>query len=98
MWSWHYSCDASSPGTTETGRAIVKIDDIVANSFEGRPGTTVYPVWSSEGFPVNNDGQEDEGLRKTGTTLPNGTIFRALEFAPGVPAGVRCGSGTCCGD
>jgi quercetin dioxygenase-like cupin family protein len=71
-------------GHDDAGRAIVQIDDIVENSFEGRPGATVYPVWSSEGFPVNNDGQEDEGQRKTGTTLPNGMIFRVLEFAPGL--------------
>jgi hypothetical protein len=68
-------------GHDAAGRAIVKIDDIVENPFEGRPGATVYPVWSSEGFPISNDGQDDEGLRKTGTTLPNGTIFRILEFA-----------------
>ena len=71
-------------GHDAAGRAIVKIDDIVANAFEGRPGATVYPVWSSEGFPVNNDGPDDEGQRKTGTTLPDGTIFRVLEFAPGL--------------
>lgn len=71
-------------GHDANGRAIVKIDDIVENSFAGRPGAIVYPVWSSEGFPVNNDGQDDDGLRKTGTTLPNGTIFRVLEFAPGL--------------
>jgi len=71
-------------GHDATGRAIVKIDAIVENSFVGRPGATVYPVWSTEGFPVDNDGQDDEGLRKTGTTLPNGTIFRVLEFAPGL--------------
>jgi quercetin dioxygenase-like cupin family protein len=71
-------------GHDAAGQATVKIDDIVENSFEGRPGATVYPVWSSVGFPINNDGQEDEGLRKTGTTLPNGTIFRVLEFAPGL--------------
>jgi quercetin dioxygenase-like cupin family protein len=71
-------------GHDAAGRAIVQIDGIVENSFEGRPGATVYPVWSSEGFPVNNDSQVDAGLRKTGTTLPNGTIFRVIEFAPGV--------------
>jgi quercetin dioxygenase-like cupin family protein len=71
-------------GHDARGRAIVSIDDIVENPFAGRPGATVYPVWSSEGFPVNNDGRDDEGLRKTGTTLPNGTIFRLLEFAPGL--------------
>ena len=28
----------------------------------------------------------DEGLRKVGTTLRNGTIFRVIEFAPGLAA------------
>jgi len=71
-------------GHDAAGKAVVTIDNVVENSHAGRPGATVYPVWSSEGFPVNNDGQDDEGLRKTGTTLPNGTIFRVLEFAPGL--------------
>ena len=35
-------------------------------------------------FPVDNTGEEDAGLRKTGTTLDNGTVFRILELAPGV--------------
>ena len=43
-------------------------------------------MWTTEGFPANNDGAEDAGLRKVGTTLPNGTIFRILEFAPGLAA------------
>jgi quercetin dioxygenase-like cupin family protein len=34
-------------------------------------------------FPVDNTGNEDAGLRKTGTTLDNGTVFRILELAPG---------------
>jgi len=71
-------------GHDATGRATVQIDGIVDNSFVGRPGATVHPVWSTEGFPVDNDDQDDAGLRKTGTTLPNGTIFRVIEFAPGV--------------
>jgi quercetin dioxygenase-like cupin family protein len=37
-----------------------------------------------ESFPVDNTGAADEGLRKTGTTLGNGTVFRVVEFAPGV--------------
>jgi quercetin dioxygenase-like cupin family protein len=41
-------------------------------------------VWTTEGFPVDNTGEEDAGLRKTGTTLDNGTVFRILELAPGV--------------
>ena len=43
-------------------------------------------MWTTEGFPANNDGAEDAGLRKVGTTLPDGTIFRILEFSPGLAA------------
>jgi quercetin dioxygenase-like cupin family protein len=43
-------------------------------------------VWTTEGFPADNDGGDDAGQRKAGTTLPDGTIFRVIEFAPGVAA------------
>ena len=71
-------------GHDATGRAIVKIDEIAKNLISSRPGATSSVVWTTEGFPVNNDGEEDEGLRKTGTTLDNGTVFRILQLAPGV--------------
>jgi quercetin dioxygenase-like cupin family protein len=71
-------------GHDATGRAIVKIDEIAQNLVSSRPGATSCVVWTTQGFPVNNDGEEDEGLRKTGTTLDNGTVFRILELAPGV--------------
>jgi quercetin dioxygenase-like cupin family protein len=73
-------------GHDQNGRAIVKIDEASTNVFSGRPGATGCNVWTTEGFPVNNDGGADEGLRKVGTTLKNGTIFRVLEFAPGLAA------------
>ncbi|HYT55242.1 MAG TPA: cupin domain-containing protein, partial [Verrucomicrobiae bacterium] len=41
-------------------------------------------VWTTESFPVNNTGDADEGLRQVGTTLNNGTVFRVVEFGPGV--------------
>jgi len=71
-------------GHDPSGRAIVKIDEIVENPVEGRRGAFVHPVWTTEGFPVDNDGQEDAAQRKVATTLANGTIFRVIEFAPGV--------------
>jgi quercetin dioxygenase-like cupin family protein len=71
-------------GHDASGRAIVKIDEIVKNPVEGRRGAFVHPVWTTEGFPVDNDGQEDAGERKVSTTLSNGMIFRVIEFAPGV--------------
>ena len=66
-----------------SGRAIVKIDEIAKNLVSSRPGATSCVVWTSQGFPVDNTGKKDAGLRKTGTTLDNGTVFRILELAPG---------------
>src|SRR6266404_1766070 len=71
-------------GHDANGRAVVKIDEVSKNIFSGRPGATACVVWTTESFPVNNTGDADEGLRKVGTTLKNGTVFRIVEFAPGV--------------
>ncbi len=71
-------------GHDASGRAIVKIDEVAKNLVSSRPGATACVVWTTEGFPVDNTGEEDAGLRRTGTTLDNGTVFRILELAPGV--------------
>jgi quercetin dioxygenase-like cupin family protein len=73
-------------GHDANGRAVVRIDEVSQNVFTGRPGATACNVWTTEGFPANNDGADDAGLRKVGTTLRNGTIFRIIEFAPGLAA------------
>jgi len=73
-------------GHDGNGRAVVKIDEVATHVFSGRPGATACNVWTTEGFPVDNDGDADLGQRKAGTTLPNGTIFRVIEFAPGLAA------------
>jgi quercetin dioxygenase-like cupin family protein len=70
-------------GHDETGRAVVKIDEISRNLASSRPGATASVVWTTQGFPVDNTGNEDQGRRPTGTTLENGTVFRVLELAPG---------------
>jgi mannose-6-phosphate isomerase-like protein (cupin superfamily) len=71
-------------GHDATGRAVVTIDEVATNRVSARPGATACVVWTPQGFPVDNNGGEDQGLRKTGTTLDNGTVFRILELAPGV--------------
>jgi mannose-6-phosphate isomerase-like protein (cupin superfamily) len=71
-------------GHDATGRAVVTIDEVTTNQVSARPGATACVVWTTQGFPVDNNGGEDQGLRKTGTTLDNGTVFRILELAPGV--------------
>jgi len=73
-------------GHDANGKAIVLIDEVAKHAFSGRPGATGINVWTTDSAPANNDGAADEGLRKVGTTLPGGTIFRMLEFAPGLAA------------
>jgi len=70
-------------GHDETGRAVVKIDEISRDLASSRPGAIASVVWTTQGFPVDNTGDEDQGRRQTGTTLDNGTVFRVLELAPG---------------
>ena len=73
-------------GHDASGRAVVTIDEVCKHAASGRPGATAVNIWTTEGFPANNDGAADEGLRKVGTTLAKGTIFRIIEFAPGLAA------------
>ncbi len=70
-------------GHDDTGRAVVLIDETATNLVSARPGATACVVWTTEGFPVDNNGNEDQSRRRTGTTLANGTVFRILELAPG---------------
>ena len=71
-------------GHDQNGRAIVSIDETVKNVVQARPGAEAAVIWTSEGFPVDNDGAADAATRKVGTTLENGTVFRVVSFGPGV--------------
>ena len=41
------------------GRAKVEIDEIAKNVISNRPGASSCVVWSTKGFPVDNDGFTD---------------------------------------
>ena len=71
-------------GHDSNGRAVVTIDEVSKNVISRRPGQSSCVIWTTESFPVNNTGEEDQGMRQVGTTLNNGTVFRIVEFAPGV--------------
>ena len=71
-------------GHDANGRAVVNVDEVSKNLTSGRPRQMACVVWTTESFPVDNTGDADEGLRKVGTTLNNGTVFRVVEFGPGV--------------
>ncbi len=69
-------------GHNAQGKAIVLYDGIVPTA-SARPGAQRGSLWSSVGFPLNNDGAEDEALREVGTTIDGGTVFRFVSFEPG---------------
>jgi quercetin dioxygenase-like cupin family protein len=71
-------------GHDDQGRAKVLIDETVKNVASQRPGALYSVIWSSEGFPVNNDGDADPSGKKIGTTILDGTVFRIVSFGPGV--------------
>ncbi len=71
-------------GHDRNGRAVVMIDEVARNVVQSRPGAHAAVIWTSEGFPVDNDGDADASSRKVGTTLANGTVFRVVSFGPGV--------------
>ena len=71
-------------GHDADGRAVVKIDEVAQNVISNRPGAQSAVIWTTESFPVDNSGASDQALRETGTTLPGGSVFRVVEFAPGV--------------
>ena len=68
----------------DRGKAIVAIDEISRDVVSFRPGATVANIWSTVGFPVDNNGLKDTAKEIEGTTRANGTVFRVIEFAPGV--------------
>jgi mannose-6-phosphate isomerase-like protein (cupin superfamily) len=71
-------------GHDDQGRAKVLIDETVKNVASQRPGALYSVIWSSEGFPANNDGDADPSGKKIGTTISDRTVFRIVSFGPGV--------------
>lgn len=72
-------------GHDDQGKAIVKIDEICSHAREGRPGAMVCNVWTTDTAPADNSGQDDKGKREGKfTMIENGSVFRIIEFKPGV--------------
>lgn len=71
-------------GHDQHGLARVLIDEQVTNLITNRPGATWSVIWSSEGFPPSNNGDDDPSRKNIGTTINDGTVFRVIKFDPGV--------------
>lgn len=70
-------------GHDAQGRAIAIIDEVCSNVISRRPGHSSHVVWTTESFPVSNDGDEDGSKRKVGRVMPNGSVFRIIRLEPG---------------
>src|SRR3954467_6623883 len=71
-------------GHDASGRATVRIDEPVKNVISGRPGASSSVIWSTRGFPVDNDDDFDGALRDVKTSEGDGTVFRVVRYEPGV--------------
>lgn len=73
-------------GHDESGRAVVKIDEVADYARSMRPNHASLVVWATDGHPVDNSGDEDGRLKAVVNGTPGATIFRIVEYAPGVSA------------
>jgi quercetin dioxygenase-like cupin family protein len=71
-------------GHTADGRARVEVDELVKNVISNRPGASSSVIWSTKGFPVDNDGFNDPTSASFKTTVETGTVFRVVRYQPGV--------------
>jgi quercetin dioxygenase-like cupin family protein len=71
-------------GHDEDGKAIVLIDEICKNLRSGRERHHSCAVWSTGSFPADNSTNDDGALRTIGSTDPGGTVFRVVQYEPGV--------------
>jgi quercetin dioxygenase-like cupin family protein len=72
-------------GHDSQGRAVVTIDDYPTNRISNRPGHEAMVVWTTRETPADISGDEDGAAWEvTAPPIPNGSIFRVIEYAPGV--------------
>jgi len=71
-------------GHDGNGKAMVAIDEVTRDVVSYRPGATIHNIWSTAKFPVDNTTMPDGAKEITATTRAGGTVFRVIEYAPGV--------------
>lgn len=71
-------------GHDDAGRAVVSIDELARNVLQNRPGAASAVIWSTKGFPVDNTVPGDGALRDVSTSESDGTVFRVVQYQPGV--------------
>jgi quercetin dioxygenase-like cupin family protein len=80
-------------GHTPEGRSAVLYDSSmpmleedsgVGARQEDRAGASSRVIWTTQGFPVNNDDPTDTATRRVATAEIDGSVFRIVQYQPGV--------------
>ena len=71
-------------GHDETGRAVVTSDELVDNGVSRRPGHRSFVLWTTDKVPAEASAEAPLDLTTLNRSLANGTVFRIVEYAPGV--------------
>jgi quercetin dioxygenase-like cupin family protein len=66
------------------GRAVVTIDEPVKNVQSMRAGASASVIWTTGTIPADNSSPEDGAARTVSTALAGGSVFRVIEYMPGV--------------
>ena len=71
-------------GHDASGKAVVKIDELCKNVLSRRPKHSSCVVWTTASVPAEVSGDADGAARKVATSDPGGTVFRVVQYEPGV--------------
>ena len=69
-------------GHNREGKSIVQWDTEM-ETVSGRPGLSRVAVWATKELPARLP-DEDPNTWKFGTTIAGGSVFRVIQYAPGV--------------
>jgi len=69
-------------GHNKEGKAVVKWDSEL-ESISGRPGFSRVDLWATDQLPPRLT-DEDPAAWEIGTTIANGSVFRIIQYDPGV--------------
>jgi len=72
-------------GHNRAGKPVVVFDDRGEHTSSWRPHMQQQQLWTTTDLPVElESGNGDKADRQAGTTIPGGSIFKVVEFGPGV--------------
>ncbi|AWF81092.1 cupin domain-containing protein [Microbulbifer sp. A4B17] len=73
-------------GHDSEGKPVVLMDDRGLHTSSWRPQMNQQQLWTTQDLPVDlcEDGKDKGGRSVAGTTIPGGSVFKIVEFGPGV--------------